>query len=181
MHNTSKVPLQLFSWIEVWALSGPLLHLGFSYIQQFCFRLAVVLEIIVLFLLSVSYRWTNFTRVQDRFSEFKVPRSFGRKSTPNHHCSTTMLNISCLFSSVVVPKSYGLFRCDVANLSHCAMFLFKEKRRRGFLVATFQNKPYPFRLLLIEMSQTFTMLTEACREGFPAVSQSIVRSDLVMN
>lgn len=69
-------------------------------------------------------------------------------------------------------KSYGLFRCDVANLSHCAMFLFKEKRRRGFFVATFQNKPYPFRLLLIEMSQTFSMLTEACREGDVALGFS---------
>lgn len=105
----------------------------------------------------------------------KVPRSFCCKTNPNNHISITTFDslyaVQCSWTRLWFAK----FRCNSASVTMLFFFCFASfKHRKGFLLATLQNKQYSFSLVLIVLSWilSFALLTVVCRvwDGIFALS-----------
>lgn len=80
VHSYVKVPRQHFNLLEVWTLTGPLLHLNSFLLRSFCYKFASVLGI-------------TASSLTLEYSE----ESCNCKTSPNQHPSTTVLDSCCKF------------------------------------------------------------------------------------
>lgn len=161
MHRSPEVPPQHFNEVESEIWLG---HCNSYVFQSFCYRFAGEFGIVVLlhhYFGQVQLDWhVAYTLVHWGvhvwLSDWKVLRSRGCKTSPNHHSSE---NCDWKFARVVS-----------ANLSRAAMF--REKRLSP------GNPSKQAILAVLQWTWKFDMPTEACRVwdgalGFSAASLTL--------
>lgn len=107
-------------------------------------------------------------------NDWRCPGPFAAKQTQIITFPSPRLTV-CMLSSVL-GQDFGLQSSDATLQAWpCCFFCFASfKHRKGFLLATLQNKQYSFSLVLIVLSWilSFALLTVVCRvwDGIFALS-----------
>lgn len=117
--------------------------------QIFCCRSAAVFGITVLLdhtlAANLLDRWPNIWLKKTLCTEEVVVESVTARWTGPAAAELAQVITLCFIISIcadmLLQKSCGLFRRNLTNFSHAAMFCFE---RRGFLLATLANKTYLF-------------------------------------